>query len=204
MGDRPVTAMWGIGGRTAAAARRRSASAPSSELAAADHDELARRFGPTIGPYLRVLGLGGDDAPVVDEPWVAKLAAARRRRSRRDLAGRRRHRRRRRPPGPEVTAEVVADGRRVTHVAVKVRTATFFTRTKIAKLPDGPTTDPDVVAAVAAVVLDRFELRGRSACSVSASCSSHQRERPAQPARTPATRDASALAPDGDRPPPGR
>ena len=46
----------------------------------------------------------------------------------------------------EVTAAVVAEGRRVTHVAVKVRTATFFTRTKISKLP-APTTDPDEVAA---------------------------------------------------------
>ena len=45
----------------------------------------------------------------------------------------------------EVTESVVAEGRRVTHVAVKVRTATFFTRTKISKLPE-PTTDPDEVA----------------------------------------------------------
>ena len=41
-----------------------SASPPSPSSPRADHHELARRFGPTIGPYLRVLGLGGDDAPV--------------------------------------------------------------------------------------------------------------------------------------------
>ena len=51
----------------------------------------------------------------------------------------------------------MAEGRRVTHVAVKVRTATFFTRTKISKL-DEPTTDPEVVAARALVVLGRFPL----------------------------------------------
>ena len=34
----------------------------------------------------------------------------------------------------EVAEAVVAEGRRVTHVAVKVRTPTFFTRTKISKL----------------------------------------------------------------------
>jgi DNA polymerase-4 len=45
----------------------------------------------------------------------------------------------------------------VTHVAVKVRTATFFTRTKISKLP-APTTDPVVVAAMASTVLDRFAI----------------------------------------------
>jgi DNA polymerase-4 len=57
----------------------------------------------------------------------------------------------------EVTESVVAEGRGVTHVAVKVRTATFFTRTKIRKLPE-PTTDPATVAAAAGQVLDRFEL----------------------------------------------
>ena len=45
----------------------------------------------------------------------------------------------------EVTASVVAEGRVVTHVAVKVRTATFFTRTRTGKLPE-PTTDPAEVA----------------------------------------------------------
>jgi DNA polymerase-4 len=57
----------------------------------------------------------------------------------------------------EVTASVVAEGRRVTHVAVKVRTSTFFTRSKISKLPE-PTTDPAAVARAALSVLDRFEL----------------------------------------------
>ena len=52
---------------------------------------------------------------------------------------------------------MIAEGRRVTHVAVKVRTATFFTRTKIAKLEE-PTADRDEVMRMAAVVLDRFEL----------------------------------------------
>jgi DNA polymerase-4 len=51
----------------------------------------------------------------------------------------------------------VAEGRRVTHVAVKVRTATFFTRTKISKLPE-PTTDAAEVIRVARLVLDRFEV----------------------------------------------
>jgi DNA polymerase-4 len=54
---------------------------------------------------------------------------------------------------------VVADGRRVTHVAVKVRTSNFFTRTKISKLP-ASTIDPNDVATMAMAVLARFgELR---------------------------------------------
>jgi len=40
---------------------------------------------------------------------------------------------------------------------VKVRTATFFTRTKISKLP-APTTDPGEVVMWAGRVLDRFGL----------------------------------------------
>ena len=55
----------------------------------------------------------------------------------------------------EVTRSVTAEGRRVTHVAVKLRYASFFTRTKITKLP-APTTDPAAVAAAAVVVLHRF------------------------------------------------
>lgn len=59
----------------------------------------------------------------------------------------------------EVTAEVVAAGRAVTHVAVKIRWATFFTRSRIAKLPE-PTTDPAAVRHRAVVVLERFAAAG--------------------------------------------
>jgi DNA polymerase-4 len=53
---------------------------------------------------------------------------------------------------------MAAEGRAVVRVAVKLRTATFFTRTKIMKLPQQPTTDPVVVADAASVVLSRFPL----------------------------------------------
>ncbi|MPY93932.1 MAG: DNA polymerase IV, partial [Acidimicrobiia bacterium] len=71
MGDRPVTAIWGIGQRTAARLHDCGVTTVV-ELAMADHHELARRFGPRTGPYLRVLGLGGDDSPVLDEPHVPR------------------------------------------------------------------------------------------------------------------------------------
>ncbi len=154
MGPRPVTAVWGIGDRTAARLADLGI-ATVEQLARADHEALARHFGPTIGPHLRILGLGGDDFPLRTEPWVAKsrskeetfttdVAVAD------DIAE---HVQR---LAVEVTESVVADGRQVTHVAVKVRTATFWTRSKIAKLPGGPTTDPAEVARMAAVVLERF------------------------------------------------
>ncbi len=157
LGGEPVTAIWGIGNRIGA--RLGALGIVTVEdLARADHEVLARHFGPTIGPHLRILGLGGDDSPIVDEPHVARgrsreetftvdvgdpseIAAHVDRLAR------------------EVTASVVGEGRRVTHVAVKVRTASFWTRTKISKLP-APSTSADDVAAAARIVLDRFgELR---------------------------------------------
>jgi len=153
MGDRSVTSVWGIGTRTAQ--RLEEAGIRTvRELARADHDDLARRFGPAIGPHLRVLGLGGDDAPVVDTPSVARSRSKEETFTRdvRDPLEIAEHVRR---LAVEVTGSVVAEGRRVTHVAVKVRTATFFTRTRISKLP-APTTDPAVVAESATTVLGRF------------------------------------------------
>jgi len=154
MGERPVTAIWGIGARTGQRLGELGITTVA-ELAASDHHELARHFGPRIGPSLRVQGLGGDHAPVRDDPHVAK-SRSREVTFERDLVDgadieaqvvRLAH---------EVTASVVAEGRVVTHVSVKVRTASFFTRTRTGKLP-APTTDAAEVAGMARVVLDRFE-----------------------------------------------
>ena len=155
MGDRPVTAVWGIGDRTAARLEQLGVRTVR-QLAAADLGQLRAAFGPAIGGHLKVLGLGGGDEPIVDEPWVARS------RSHEEtfehdvttFADVEAHVVR---MAKAVTTEVAADGRVVTHVAVKLRSATFFTRTKIGKLPQ-PTTDPESVAAHARVVLSRFEL----------------------------------------------
>ena len=155
MGERPVTALWGIGERTA----QRLADMGIGtvvELARSDHHELAKRFGPAIGPHLRVLGLGGDESPLVAEPHVPR-SRSREETFARDLTTRAEIEDQVARLAVEVTEAVVAEGRRVTHVAVKVRTPTFFTRTKISKLPE-PTTDPAEVARLAHVVLGRFEL----------------------------------------------
>jgi DNA polymerase-4 len=155
MGHRPVTSVWGIGERTAS----RLADAGIGtviELARAEPDDLARRFGPRIGPSLKVLGLGGDDAPVVDEPYVAK-SRSQEVTFEHDLTNRIAIEEQVARLASEVTMSVVAEGRRATHVAVKIRTATFFTRTRIRKLAE-PTRDPAVTAAVARDLLDRFEV----------------------------------------------
>ena len=152
-GPRPVTEVWGIGARIAA--RLGGCGVRTiDDLARVDAELLAAEFGPRIGPGLKVLGLGGGTDPLDGSPRVAKgrskevtyatdITDPARVAAEVDALAR------------AVTAEVVADGRLVTHVAVKVRTASFWTRTRIAKLP-AATTDPAVVADRAAVVLDRF------------------------------------------------
>ena len=157
MGAKPVTAIWGIGSRMAARLAELGI-VTVEDLARADHEQLARSFGPTIGPHLRVLGLGGDDSPIVDEPYVAR-GRSKEETFTSDVADAEAIAAHVERLARAVAAEVIADGRRVTHVAVKVRTSNFFTRTKISKLP-APTTDPDDVALMATAVLARFgELR---------------------------------------------
>jgi DNA polymerase-4 len=155
MGARPVSELWGIGNKTAEKLAEAGITSVL-ELATADEADLARRFGPSIGPYLKVLGMGGHVAPIDDTPWVPR-SRSREVTFTRDVTD----------PGEmadhvdrlarEITESVVAEGRRVTHVSIKLRTKTFFTRTKIRKLPT-PSTNPDDIAAATREVLGRFEL----------------------------------------------
>jgi len=155
MGDKAVTAIWGIGERTAHRLGEMGIRTVR-ELAGADHHELARRFGPAIGPSLKIMGLGGDHSPVVADPHVAR-SRGKEITFERDLTDPTEIAGQLAALAKEATQLVLEEGRRVTHVAVKVRTATFFTRTKISKLPS-PTTDPDEVAHAALAVLARFEI----------------------------------------------
>jgi DNA polymerase IV len=155
MGDRPATALWGIGARTAERLADLNIRTVS-DLAEADHRELAGRFGPSIGPNLKLTGMGGHASPIVDAPHVPR-SRSKEITFERDLVDPAVMAEQVAQMAHEVTDAVVAEGRQVTHVAVKVRTASFFTRTKISKLPE-PTTASDEVADKALVVLDRFEL----------------------------------------------
>ena len=155
MGDRPVAAIWGIGARTASRLEALGIQTVR-HLGSADLAQLRDAFGPVVGGHLKVLGLGGDDAPIVDEPWIAR-SRSKEVTFERDVTGRDDIEQHVTRLAREVTESVVAECRIVTHVAVKVRTSTFFTRTRSGKLPR-PTTDPHSVAAHAAIVLARFEL----------------------------------------------
>lgn len=155
MGEKPTGALSGVGTKTERKLTELGLHTVA-DLAAADTDTLAARFGPTMGPWYQRLGRGEGDTTVSSAAWVARS------RSKEityptDLTD------------PDaialqvvelaraVTTEVVAEHRSIARVAVKVRTATFFTRTRITTLPR-VTQDPDEVERGALLVLGRFEL----------------------------------------------
>jgi DNA polymerase-4 len=155
MGHRDVTALWGIGKRTAARLAEHGVRTVL-DLATADRDDLARWFGPTVGPSLRVLARGGAARTIVSEERVPRS------RSKQvtyphDITDPAEIREQIRKLTAEVCAEVFGQGRLATHVGVIVRTASFFTQIKTGKLPE-PTTDQAQVVDRALVVLDRFEI----------------------------------------------
>jgi DNA polymerase-4 len=155
MGAEPAAALNGIGTRTAARLAELDIHTVA-QLAAADHVALARAFGPSIGPNLKLTGMGGRPTPVTGEARIAK-GRSREVTFTKDLVDPAAMAEEVAALAREVTRSVVDDGRRVTHVAVKLRTASFFTRTRSGKLAS-TTTDPEVVTAKAVEVLGRFPL----------------------------------------------
>ena len=154
MAGRPTDALWGIGRKTA----RKLAElglVTVADLAAADPAELARRFGPAIGPWLRHLAHGAGDTRVVAEPWEPR-SRSRETTFPQDLTERAEIDERVAALAAELAHEAEATGRLVTRVAVKVRFAPFFTRTRIRTLPS-PTGDPAAIESAALTVLDRFD-----------------------------------------------
>jgi DNA polymerase IV len=155
MGDRPVDALWGVGPKTT---KKLAALDITTvwQLAQADAELLTSTFGPRTGLWLLLLANGGGDETVSSEPWVPRS------RSHvvtfpQDLTDRTEMDSAVTELAKRALSEVVAASRIVTRVAVTVRTATFYTRTKIRKL-DEATTDADVIVAAALRVLDLFEL----------------------------------------------
>ncbi|OBG42393.1 DNA polymerase IV [Mycobacterium alsense] len=155
MGDRPVDALWGVGPKTA----KKLASLGVTtvrELAHSDAESLTSEFGPRTGLWLLLLAKGGGDSDVSAEPWVPRS------RSHvvtfpRDLTDRAEMDAAVTQLARQALDDVLAGGRIVTRVAVTVRTATFYTRTKIRKLP-APTTDAGTITDAALRLLDLFDL----------------------------------------------
>jgi DNA polymerase-4 len=157
MGRRPVGDLWGVGPKTVKKLDD-LALRTVADLAAADIETLVRRFPPRAAQWLSVIAAGGGDTEVVTEPWVAKsrskeVTFARDLTERADIA------QHLAVLARELGAEVAAAGRQVIRVGVKVRSSSFFTQTREAKLRGGPTTDSEVIAEAALTVLEKFELK---------------------------------------------
>ncbi|MFC4856304.1 DNA polymerase IV [Actinophytocola glycyrrhizae] len=155
MADRPTTALWGIGTKTARKLAELGCTTVA-ELARAEPEVLASRLGPRMGPWYRGLARGAGSAEVTATPWVAK-SRSRETTFQSDLTD-----------GTEIAAEVAAlagrvaadvvdEGRPAARVAVKVRFAPFFTHTHSMTLPS-PTDDAAALTAAALEVLAMFEL----------------------------------------------
>ena len=154
MGEQPTRELWSVGPKTAAKLSGMGVGTVN-DLVATPRDDLIAAFGPHQGNWLYVLCRGGGDSTITVEPWEAKshshsctfptdltdpadLHAA--------LQG----------LVAEVVAQVVDEGRIVSRVAVTVRTATFFTRTKSRMLAPA-TVDLERIEPVVHDLLDDFE-----------------------------------------------
>jgi DNA polymerase IV len=154
MFDRPTEALWGVGGRTARKLRDAGITT-IGELARADPADLARRLGPTMGPWYRALAHGAGGTRVSDEPWVPR-SRSRETTYQRNLTDRAQIDEQVAVLARRVAVDVRTEGRPARRIGVKVRFAPFFTQTRSMTLP-AATSDPGEIERAALVVLDRFD-----------------------------------------------
>ncbi len=155
MAGRPVVALWGIGGRTSAKLADLGIRTVA-DLARADPDAPAARFGPATGPYLRGLGAGAGDTEVSATPWVAR-SRSRETTFQQDLTSPEDIREQVVLLARRVAQDVRDEGRPVLRVAVKVRFVPFFTYTRSVTLPE-PAGDVAALERGALAALDKFDL----------------------------------------------
>jgi DNA polymerase-4 len=157
MGAQPAGELWGVGPKTVRKLDELGLTTVAA-LAAADTATLEQLFPPRAARWLVSVARGGGDTEIVTEPWVAK-SRSKEVTFEKDLTDRTEIEQHLVRLARELGAEVASAGRRVIRVGVKVRSSSFFTQTREAKLREGPTTDLDVIAAAAVTVLGKFEMR---------------------------------------------
>lgn len=159
MGERPTTALWGIGSKTG---RKLAALGIDTvaQLAASDARVLAAELGPTMGPWYHRLGRGVDTSPVDATPWVPR-AHGREETFQQDLEDRDAVAAAVRTLARRVVEDIDAEGRPAARVGLKVRLRPFVTVSRSLTLPT-PTNDPDVIEEAAVSLLDRLDDRDRT------------------------------------------
>lgn len=155
MGPRPCIDLWSVGPRIS----RRLAGLgvrTVDDLIATERDDLVAAFGRHQGSWLYVLARGWGDRSITTEPEPAK-SHSRMETFSHDLREPEEMQRELTRLSRELHQQVVDEGRVVFRVALTVRTASFWTRTKSRKLPE-PTTDVAVLTDAVLELLERFEL----------------------------------------------
>ena len=153
MGPRPTIDLWGVGTKVS----RRLAThgiATIIDLASSDEAMLAAEFGPRMGPWYAQLGRGGGTATVDDTPWVAR-GHSRETTFQQDLVDRADIEEAARTQLAHVLDDVVADGRPVVGLGLKVRYAPFITKTFTRKV--AATFDREAVVAEAMGLVAKIE-----------------------------------------------
>ncbi len=150
MGDRPTTALWGVGNRIGARLAGLGIGTVR-ELANAPDAPLIQEFGPNTGPHIGRLGRGGGSTIVDDSPWVAR-AHGHETTYQHNLTTPEEIATALRSLADQVTGDLRREERSCARVHLKVRFAPFFTVTRVRKLPE-PTFDAAVIAQTA---LDLF------------------------------------------------
>jgi DNA polymerase-4 len=151
----PAEALWGIGRKTADKLATLGIGTVG-ELAAADPDALAARFGPVIGPWLVATALGLDADPVTANPPAIR-SRGREVTFQRNLTDPDELRQHLRQLAAQVAADLAAEDQLARRVVVKVRQAPFITSSHGVPLP-GPTRDAAALAEAALAAFGEFEL----------------------------------------------
>jgi len=155
LGSRPTDSLWGIGAKTAAKLAELGIGTVR-ELAGADPDALAARFGPTTGPWLVLTARGIGSAEVDAAPYVPR-SRSRETTFQQDLRDWAEVRGEVARLARLVAADVAAEQRPAIRVAVKVRYVPFLTRThgQLLAAP-APPGDAAAIERAALAVLDMF------------------------------------------------
>ncbi|MCC9198278.1 DNA polymerase IV [Arthrobacter sp. zg-Y820] len=134
MGERPTRDLWGVGAKVSGRLAKLGITTVA-ELAASDPSNLVPEFGPKMGPWYAELGRGDGASVVDDTPWVAR-GHSRETTFQRDLTEPEQVHDAVRELTARVLEDVVAEGRPVIGLTLKVRYAPFTTKTHARKIPE--------------------------------------------------------------------
>ncbi|GAA1996847.1 DNA polymerase IV [Catenulispora subtropica] len=150
MGERPTDALWGIGSRTSKKLAEMGLRTVA-DLARADPDALAERFGPKMGPYFWLLAHGAGDTEVSDTPYAPR-SRSREVTFQEDLTDPTELAEQVRLLARHVAEDVVEEARPAARVGVKIRYAPFITKTRSLTLA-APTSAAEEIERAALEVL---------------------------------------------------